>query len=201
VRVLGIDPGSSVTGWGVVERARGGVRYVASGTISARGCRSFASRLLRIHDELRGVLRQWEPQAVGIERAFVARNVQSAFRLGEARGVALAGAAAEGVDVYEYTPATVKLAVAGSGRADKGQVGRGIARLLGIDEPHPRDASDALAVAICHLHATRFARGVRAAAQGGQDARPTRSHRTTRQRWTAHAAVAATARQKRRRTS
>ena len=114
MRVLGIDPGSAVTGWGVVERSGHRVRYVASGTISTRGCQTFAARLFRIHDRIRGLVREWAPHAIGLERAFVARNVQSAFRLGEARGAALVGAAAEGVEVHEYTPAAVKLAVAGS---------------------------------------------------------------------------------------
>lgn len=157
MRVLGIDPGSGVTGWGVVERSARGVRYIASGTISTRGCDSFAARLRRIHDQIRAVVRQWSPDAVGLERAFVARNVQSAFRLGEARGAALVGIAAEGVEVHEYTPAAVKLAVAGSGRADKVQVGRGINQLLGLEEQLPHDATDALAVAVCHVHASRLA--------------------------------------------
>jgi crossover junction endodeoxyribonuclease RuvC len=157
VRVVGIDPGSRITGWGVVERSARGIRYLASGTINTRGCGSFPARLKRIHEGVRSVLRRWCPQAVGLEGVFVSRNVQAAFRLGEARGAAIVGVAGEGIDVFEYTPAAVKLAVAGSGRADKEQVGRGVARLLGIDEDTLcRDASDALAVAVCHLHTTRF---------------------------------------------
>lgn len=157
MRVLGIDPGSGVTGWGIVERSARGVRYIASGTINTRGHASFSARLHRIHEEVRAVVRRWAPDAVGLERAFVARNVQSAFRLGEARGAALVGIAAEGVEVHEYAPAAVKLAVAGSGRADKEQVGRGVSQLLGIDERLSHDATDALAVAVCHLHCARLA--------------------------------------------
>ena len=157
MRVLGIDPGSWMTGWGVVERSSSGVRYLASGTINTRGCKSFTARLQRIHEGIRLVLREWAPQEVGVEAGFVARNVQAAFRLGEARGAVLVGAADEGLDVYEYAPAAVKLAVAGSGRADKEQVGRGVARLLGIEGTTlGRDATDALAVAVCHLHTAQL---------------------------------------------
>ncbi len=164
MRVLGIDPGSWTTGWGVVERSSSGLRYLASGTINTRGCKSFPARLQRIHEGIRLVLRQWEPQAVGLEGAFVARNVQSAFRLGEARGAALVGAADEGVDVYEYAPAAVKLAVAGSGRADKEQVGRMVSRLLGVEgKTLGRDATDALAIAVCHLHAAEVSGRIQAA--------------------------------------
>ncbi len=163
MRVLGIDPGSAVTGWGVVEMSPLGIRYVASGIITTRGCASFADRLHRICDGVRALARQWAPQAAGLERAFVARNVQAAFRLGEARGAVLVGLAAEGVDVHEYAPASVKLAVAGFGRADKEQVGRGVTRLLHVSENMPRDASDALAIALCHLHGARLATQLRQA--------------------------------------
>jgi len=157
VRVLGVDPGSGTTGWGVVERSGRKIEYLASGTIQTRGSRSFAARLQRIYEGIRVVLKQWRPHAVGLEGAFVARNVQAAFRLGEARGAVLVGAAVEGVDVYEYAPAAVKLAVAGSGRADKEQVGLGVARLLGIrGATIGKDASDALAVAVCHLHSVQL---------------------------------------------
>jgi crossover junction endodeoxyribonuclease RuvC len=164
VRVLGIDPGSWTTGWGVVERSSSEIRYLASGTINTRGCESFTARLKRIHEGIKLVLRQWAPQEVGVEAGFVARNVQAAFRLGEARGAVLVGAAGEGVDVYEYAPAAVKLAVAGSGRADKEQVARGVARLLGIDGSKlGRDATDALAVAVCHLHTAQLSDKLRVA--------------------------------------
>jgi crossover junction endodeoxyribonuclease RuvC len=153
-----------VTGWGVIEASPRGVSYLASGTIDARRGGSFAGRLHRICDRVQALVREWAPHVVGLERAFVARNVQAAFRLGEARGAVLVGAAAEGVLVHEYAPAAVKLAVTGSGRADKEQVGRGIAHLLGIDERLPRDASDALAVALCHVYASRFAQRVQQAA-------------------------------------
>jgi len=171
VRILGIDPGSVVTGWGVVEASPLGARYVASGTISTRGCASFAERLQRICDHVRALVRQWAPHAAGLERAFVARNVQAAFRLGEARGAVLVGLAAEGVDVHEYAPAAVKLAVAGHGRADKEQVGRGIAHLLGVTQALPRDASDALAIALCHLHGARFSERLRDVTRRGRDLR------------------------------
>jgi crossover junction endodeoxyribonuclease RuvC len=142
-----------VTGWGIVEGAGCRLRHVASGTISTRGCPSFAVRLHRIHEEIRRVIRVWTPGVVGVERAFVAHNVQTAFRLGETRGALLAGVAGEGLDVHEYAPAAVKLAVTGSGRADKQQVARGVARLLRLGTPVSGDAADALAVAVCHIGA------------------------------------------------
>jgi crossover junction endodeoxyribonuclease RuvC len=157
VRVLGIDPGSRVTGWGVVERSGRALRYVASGTISTARCRSFPARLRAIHDGVRGLLREWRPDAVGLEQAFVARNVQAALRLGEARGAVLVSVATEDVEVHEYAPATVKLAVAGSGSADKAQVARGVGQLLGIEKARGGDATDALAVAVCHAHSSHLA--------------------------------------------
>jgi crossover junction endodeoxyribonuclease RuvC len=163
--VLGIDPGSHVTGWGVVEHGGRGARHLASGVITARGARSLAARLYQIHVALAAILRDWHPDAVSLERAFVARNVQAAFRLGEVRGAALAAAAAAGLEVHEYAPATVKLAVAGSGAADKEQVARGIGRLLALDAALPRDATDALAVAVCHLHAAPLAAAMRVPAR------------------------------------
>ncbi len=155
--MLGIDPGSAVTGWGVVEVSARGISYVASGTLQTRGSATFPDRLRRIHEGLLAVISTWAPTAVVVERTFVARNVQAALRLGEARGVALLGAAVAGLPVHEYTPAVVKLAVTGSGSADKAQVARGIARLLGIDAPLRPDAADALAVAVCHGHSAGLA--------------------------------------------
>ena len=172
VRVLGIDPGSRVTGWGVIEARGQGCRHVASGTI-ALPAGSAAARFARLHAECLRLLAAWAPAAVVLERAFVARNVQSAFRIGEARGAVLAAVGTAGAPLHEYTPATVKLAAVGFGRADKQAVGRGVAMRLGLARPLAADASDALALALCHLHQTPLARGVALAL--AREARPRRA--------------------------
>jgi len=151
VRALGIDPGSRVTGWGVVERARTTLREVASGAIRLDAGKTMADRLARLHGECLALLDVWRPDVVVLERNFVAHNVQSAFRLGEVRGVVLAAASASGRHVHEYAPATVKLAAVGHGRADKETMTRGVIALLHLAARPSPDAADALAVALCHL--------------------------------------------------
>ncbi|HJQ83504.1 MAG TPA: crossover junction endodeoxyribonuclease RuvC [Candidatus Binatia bacterium] len=151
MRVLGIDPGSRLTGWGVVEARGLAFRHVASGTIDLTPGDPLGQRLARLHAACARLVAEWEPAAVVLERAFVARNVQSAFRLGEARGAVLAAAGANGIALHEYAPATVKLATVGHGRADKRAIARGIALRLGLDRSPAPDAADALAIALCHL--------------------------------------------------
>jgi len=151
VRALGIDPGSRVTGWGVVERAGTALRELASGAIRLEANQAMAGRLARLHGECLALLDAWRPDAVVLERNFVAHNVQSAFRLGEVRGVVLAASAASGRDVHEYAPATVKLAAVGHGRADKETMTRGVIALLRLAARPSADAADALALALCHL--------------------------------------------------
>ena len=151
MRALGIDPGSRVTGWGVVERAGTALREVASGAIRLDANQTIAGRLARLHVECSALIDVWAPDVVVLERNFVAHNVQSAFRLGEVRGVVLAAAAAAGRDVHEYAPATVKLAAVGHGRADKETMTRGVIALLRLDARPSADAADALALALCHL--------------------------------------------------
>jgi crossover junction endodeoxyribonuclease RuvC len=151
VRALGIDPGSRVTGWGVVERAGAAYRRLASGVVRLDASEALAGRLARLHAECLALLAAWSPDTIVLERNFVARNVQSAFRLGEVRGVVLAAAAASGRPVHEYAPATVKLAAVGHGRADKDTMIRGIVALLRLDVRPSADAADALALALCHL--------------------------------------------------
>ena len=166
-RALGIDPGSRVTGWGVVERRGGEFRGVASGVIRLGARDTIAERLARLHAECLALVVAWKPDAVVLERNFVAHNVQSAFRIGEVRGVVLAAAAAAGLDVHEYAPAAVKLAAVGHGAADKQTMMRGVTALLGLAAAPPADAADALAVALCHLQqaplAAAIARAERAA--------------------------------------
>jgi crossover junction endodeoxyribonuclease RuvC len=167
VRVLGIDPGSRLTGWGVVETFDAAFRHVASGTIVLAPSDTIATRLARLQAECLRLIAAWEPAAVVLERAFVARNVQSALRLGEARGAVLAAAGASGMVLAEYAPASVKLAAVGYGLADKRAIGRGVALRLGLRRPPAPDAADALAVALCHLHQAPLARRVARALVAG----------------------------------
>ncbi len=156
MRVLGVDPGTSTTGWGVVEAARPLARRVASGVITLPAKLGTAERLRRIHETIRDLIGEHVPEALGLEKVFVSRNVQSAFRLGEARGAVLIAAAECGVPVFEYAPAEVKQAVAGYGRADKSQMLRAVAMLLAIDGLERADEADALAVAVCHLQGAKL---------------------------------------------
>jgi crossover junction endodeoxyribonuclease RuvC len=155
VRVFGIDPGSARTGYGCVETDGRRHRLVACGAIAALGVDSFPHRLARIHRELAALLASCRPDCVAIEDLFHATNVRSALKLGHARGVAMLAAVEAGCPVVEYTPAEIKRAVVGYGRAEKHQVQQMIKLLLGLaSAPYPHDAADALAVAICHVHST-----------------------------------------------
>jgi crossover junction endodeoxyribonuclease RuvC len=153
VRIFGIDPGSARTGYGCVETDGSRHRIVMCGAITAAPAASFSDKLLKIHRCLAGLLSECRPDSVAIESVFHAVNARSALTLGHARGVAVLAAAQAGVPVVEYTPAEVKRAVAGYGRAEKQQVQHMIKLLLGLPvSPSPHDAADALAVAICHAH-------------------------------------------------
>jgi len=149
LRVLGVDPGTIRCGWGVVDLDGPRLIHVASGVIDA-GRGDIATRLLLVHQDLLAVISAHQPELFSLERNFVARNVQSAFRLGEARGVAMAAAAAAGLSVSEYTPMMIKKAVVGYGRAEKAQVQTAVQRLLGMETLPDSDAADALAAALCH---------------------------------------------------
>ena len=156
MRVFGIDPGSQRTGYGCVDTDGRRHTLVRCGAIKAGDSRdAFPDRLAVIYRELSLVIRDCQPECVAIESLFHATNVRSALKLGHARGVAMLAAIEAGVRVVEYTPAEVKRAVVGYGRAEKPQVQQMIKLLLGLDRaPEPHDAADALAVAICHLHSS-----------------------------------------------
>jgi crossover junction endodeoxyribonuclease RuvC len=175
VRIFGIDPGSERTGYGCIDTDGSRHRLVACGAISVPTRAAFAERLLAIHEGLRALLLEHHPDCVAIEDVFHARNVRSALKLGHARGVALLAATQAGVPVVAYTPAEVKRAVVGYGRAEKHQVQQMVCLLLGLaSAPSPYDASDALAIAICHLH-NRHPASVRSPAPapvGGRDGLP-----------------------------
>ena len=151
MRIFGIDPGSDRTGYGCVETDGSRHRIVACGAIKASGAACFSDKLLTIHTELAALLRQHRPDAVAIENLFHSANVRSALKLGHARGVAMLAAAEAGLPIAEYTPAEIKRAVVGYGRAEKPQVQQMVKLILGLAAlPTPHDAADALAVAICH---------------------------------------------------
>jgi len=157
MRILGIDPGSSATGYGVVEFAGGNLHHVAHGVLRARRGESLANRLSAIHAGLLAVVEEHGADLAVVERVFVAANPRSALVLGQARGAALAALAASGLEVAELSAREVKKAVAGTGSAGKAQVQDMVVRLLDLADRPPTDAADALAVAICQAHAGRLA--------------------------------------------
>ena len=153
MRIFGIDPGSERTGYGCVESDGRRHRLVTCGAITAPPGSDLPQRLSRIYRELSALLRAAQPECVAIENLFHAANARSALRLGHARGVAMLAAVEAGCEVVEYTPAEVKRAVVGYGRAEKPQVQMMVKLLLGLPAaPSPHDAADALAIAICHVH-------------------------------------------------
>lgn len=158
MRVLGVDPGNAVTGFGIVDRG-GELTYVTAGTIRAGALRGPA-RLAAIYEELIKVIDAHAPDAISLERSFVAVNIQSAFKLGEARAMVMLAAAHRGLELFEYTPTDVKLSIAGYGRADKRQVKEMVHRTIGsgVPEDLAEDATDALAISLCHLFRAKMPR-------------------------------------------
>ena len=154
--VLGIDPGTAMTGYGLVERTGSRLRAVDYGCLETPAGMPLPERLLLIQDGLIDLVETHRPDLVAVERLFFNKNVQTAFAVGQARGVALLTAARYGLPVHEYGPHEVKLAVTGHGRAEKVQVQRMVQVVLGLAVlPRPDDAADALAIAICLAHAHR----------------------------------------------
>jgi crossover junction endodeoxyribonuclease RuvC len=155
VRILGLDPGSRRTGFGVIECRGPDYKHVAHGCIVVAGL-ELAERLRRIFEVLQGLITEHGPGEIAVERVFVNRNVESALKLGQARGAALC-AVPFGVPVFEYAPRAIKLAIVGSGAAEKVQVAHMIRTLLQLkDEKISPDAADALAIAVCHAHTRRL---------------------------------------------
>lgn len=153
MRVLGIDPGSETLGWGVVDG--NGTRYslVAFGTVRSNAREAFSKRLLNIYDGIAEVMATHSPDVVSVEDTFYAANVGVALKLGQVRGTMLLLAEQRGLEIAEYAPRLVKQTVTGYGAAQKQQVGQMVKALLALKEvPTPHDASDALAIAICHFH-------------------------------------------------
>jgi crossover junction endodeoxyribonuclease RuvC len=155
VRILGLDPGSQRTGYAIVETQAGRVAYIVSGGIRTRGD-SLAERLQEIFAGVESLTSEFRPDEVAIERVFMHRNADSALKLGQARGAALSATFAVRPRVFEYAPREVKLAVVGTGGAQKEQVQVMVKRLLSISGPLTDDAADALAIALCHAHSRRL---------------------------------------------
>jgi len=147
--VLGIDPGSQRTGFGVLDATGARLRYVASGVIRTSHA-DFAARLCEIFRCVQTIVAQYQPQQIAIEKVFVNRNPDSALKLGQARGAAICGTADANAEVFEYATRQIKQAVVGSGNAEKAQVQLMMRTLLKLDGPVAVDAADALAAAVCH---------------------------------------------------
>ena len=152
IRILGIDPGLGITGYGVIEKERGSLRYVASGRVRSNEAKPLADRLCAILEGLAEVIESYHPAECAVEKVFVNVNPQSTLLLGQARGAAICAAVLARLPVAEYTALQVKQAVVGQGHARKEQVQAMVARLLKLPGAAGPDASDALACAICHAH-------------------------------------------------
>ncbi len=153
-RVIGIDPGSRRTGYGVVDSDGGGHRHVANGHIAVSG-ESFPDRLKGIFEGLVEVLDTYRPEVMAVERVFLQHNPDSALKLGQARGAAICAGVLRNLSVTEYTPREIKQAVVGTGAASKEQVQHMVTALLSLETPPQEDAADALAVALCHLNTSQ----------------------------------------------
>jgi crossover junction endodeoxyribonuclease RuvC len=155
--VIGIDPGTATTGYGLVRETPSGLEMVAYGAVITPAGMPQEQRLLLLYEQLRDILLLHRPESGAVEKLFLGKNVTTAISVGQARGVALLSLAQAGISVGEYTPMEVKQAVAGYGGAQKPQVQEMVRALLQLERiPRPDDAADALAIAICHLHSARL---------------------------------------------
>ncbi len=157
MRVLGIDPGTQTSGYGIVAEEDHRLFHIVSGGISPSAKQPLPKRLKKIYEELEKIIDKYRPHVVVVEDLFVSKNSKSALKLGHARGVAILAAMNAGLPVFEYAPLEVKQAVVGHGKAEKKQVQLMVKTLLDLPKaPHPADAADALAAAICHIHSSRL---------------------------------------------
>lgn len=155
--IIGIDPGTTVTGYGIIQLNKGSYQAVDYGCIRPPPSLKLSDRYLIIFEGIEELLEKHRPHVLAVETQFVQRNVQSTLKLGMARGIAIIAAKRKGIPVFEYAPTKAKQAVVGSGKASKKQVQVMVQRLLMlVKPPHPEDAADALALAICHAHSIRF---------------------------------------------
>lgn len=157
MRVLGIDPGTATTGYGIIEKTAGRLVVVDYGTINTPARMEMPLRLVQINNEFNRLLHEFQPEAVAVEEIFHHKNAKTIVTVAQARGVILLGACLAGLEVAEYTPLQVKQAVVGFGQAEKRQVQLMVQKLLNLTElPRPDDAADALAIAICHIHSHKI---------------------------------------------
>lgn len=178
MRIFGIDPGSERTGYGCIDSAGSRHRLVICGSLAPPARATFPEKLQSIHAGLKALLERHRPECVAVEDIFYARNVRSALKLGHARGVALLAASEAGIPVVAYSPAEVKRAVVGYGRAEKHQVQEMVRLLLGLTAvPAPHDVADALAIAVCHVHASTSPAARADAAKPRTEARSWRQYR------------------------
>lgn len=155
--ILGIDPGLAIVGYGVIEYKGNKYKALDYGIITTDADLLFPQRLKNIYDDLSSLIDKYNPDDIGIEELFFNKNVKTAIKVGQARGVEILAAINKGIEIYEYTPLQIKQSVAGYGRADKKQVQEMVKLLLNLNEiPKPDDAADALAVAICHSSCLKF---------------------------------------------
>ncbi|MDA2919302.1 crossover junction endodeoxyribonuclease RuvC [Desulfobacterota bacterium AH_259_B03_O07] len=152
MRVIGVDPGTRVCGFGILESENGKLTHIKSGSIVPPSSNSLPQRLKTIYEGLNQVIKRYLPEAMSIEGLFFAKNAKSAIKLGEARGVAYLAAALSGMTVHEYAPTEVKLALTGRGRANKTEVQKMVTSIFGIKDWGKTDASDAVAIALCHIN-------------------------------------------------
>jgi crossover junction endodeoxyribonuclease RuvC len=155
LRVLGIDPGIHITGYGVIEKQKSGLKYVMHGEIRMAKGLPLSSRLSMIYDNLLEVIDQSSPDAIVVEDVFYGKNIKSLIRQGETRGVVILAGSHKRIPVYEYTPLEVKKAVVGYGRAEKSQIQNMVKAILQLSDLPPIDAADALAIAICHINSSK----------------------------------------------
>ncbi len=160
MRILGIDPGFAIVGWGIIDSARGNIRPVAYGAITTPAHTSLESRLLTIQQDLESLIEKYKPDEMAIEELFFNTNITTGIAVAEARGVILCTAHRLGLKISEYTPLQVKQAVVGYGKAEKHQVISMVTSLLKLPKPpKPDDAADAVAIAICHSNSNGSAMG------------------------------------------
>lgn len=156
MRVIGVDPGSRSCGYGILESDKSGLKYIVSGAITPPPAHSLSKRLHFIYSSLSEVIEKFSPDLMSIEEMFFAKNANSAIKLGQARGIALLAAENSGIQIFEYSPTKVKLAVTGSGRAKKFEIMKMVSYILKIEEFEKSDISDALAIALCHINISKF---------------------------------------------
>lgn len=155
--VLGIDPGTAITGYGLVREDAGALVLVAYGAITTPAKQPLPERLKTIYQELAVIIHEYQPETAAVEELFFSRNARTALAVGHARGVTLLALADAGLEIHEYKPVEVKQAVAGYGGADKRQVQEMVRMLLHLEQvPQPDDAADAVAVAVCHIHSAKM---------------------------------------------